>query len=161
MPTTLTHVFQIGEPVEHRGIVVAPLFPTRDPVARYVTLDEALPRGLRITETDESGSVPELVAHNPLEADVLLYDGEELVGAKQNRILNVTVLAPAGKTIPIPVTCVEQGRWRWAGGDFASARHISAHSCGASRPRRRPHSRSPAGWRRAPCGRRSTRCSTS
>jgi hypothetical protein len=26
---------------------------------------------------------------------VLLLDGEELVGAKQNRVLNLTVLAPA------------------------------------------------------------------
>ena len=39
--------FQLGEPVEHRGIVVTPLFPRRDPVAAYITLDEALPRGLR------------------------------------------------------------------------------------------------------------------
>ena len=30
-PTTLD--FQLGDPVEHRGIVVTPLFPTRDPVA--------------------------------------------------------------------------------------------------------------------------------
>ena len=35
--------------------------------------------------------MPELAVHNPLEANVLLYDGEELLGAKQNRILNVTV----------------------------------------------------------------------
>src|SRR5256885_12588694 len=31
----------------------------------------------------------------PLKANVLLYDGEELLGAKQNRILNVTVLVAA------------------------------------------------------------------
>ena len=49
-PETLVR-FQVGEPVEHRGIVVAPLFPLRDPVARYATLDEALERGLEITET--------------------------------------------------------------------------------------------------------------
>ena len=66
---------------------------TRAP--RYLTLDEALPRGLRITETSASGSVPELALHNPLDDNVLLYDGEELVGAKQNRILNVAVLAGA------------------------------------------------------------------
>ena len=38
----IQNLIQIGEPVEHRGIVVAPLFPRRDPVAAYVTLDEAL-----------------------------------------------------------------------------------------------------------------------
>src|SRR6185436_14593807 len=79
--------FQLGEPVEHRGIVVTPLFPRRDPAADYITLDEALPRGLRITETSDSGSVPELFVENTTDSSVLLYDGEELVGAKQNRIL--------------------------------------------------------------------------
>ncbi len=117
--------FQLGEPVEHRGIVVTPLFPRRDPVASYVTLDEALPRGLRITETSDSGSVPELRVENPTGDAVLLYDGEELVGAKQNRILNVSVLVGAGATLPIPVSCVEQGRWRRLSGTFDRSEHIS------------------------------------
>ena len=65
----MTHVaFQLGEPVEHRGIVVTPLFPNRDPVAAYITLDEALPRGFHIDETSDAGSVPELVVENPLDA---------------------------------------------------------------------------------------------
>ena len=118
-------LIQPGEPVEHRGIVVTPLFPTRDPVAAYVTLDEALGAGLRITEVDESGSVPELLVDNPLEARVLLYDGEELVGAKQNRILNVSVLVEARSKLRIPVSCVEQGRWHRMSADFSSAGHLS------------------------------------
>ena len=122
----MTHdTFQLGEPVEHRGIVVTPLFPRQDPVARYVTLDEALPRGLRITETSESGSVPELFVSNPTDSDVLLYDGEELVGAKQNRILNVSVLVAAGAKLPIPVSCVEQGRWSRESAAFGAAPHVS------------------------------------
>ena len=44
--------------MEHRGIVLAPLFPLRNPVARYVTLDDALARGLTITETTDAGEVP-------------------------------------------------------------------------------------------------------
>ena len=91
----------------------------------YITLDEALPRGLRITETSDSGSVPELFVHNPTDSAVLLYDGEELVGAKQNRILNVSVLVGAGAKLPIPVSCVEQGRWSRRSESFDSAPHIS------------------------------------
>ena len=117
--------FQVGEPVEHRGIVVTPLFPRRDPVAEYVTLDEALPRGFRVDETSDAGTVPELVVHNPTDTRVLLYDGEELVGAKQNRILNVSVLVGAGAKLPIPVSCVEQGRWNRSSVDFDVATHIS------------------------------------
>ena len=60
---------------------------------------------LRITEIGESGSVPELAVENPLEASVLLYDGVELVGAKQNRILNVSVLVDKKTTLKIPVSC--------------------------------------------------------
>jgi hypothetical protein len=119
------NTFQLGEPVEHRGIVVTPLFPRRDPVGAYITLDEALPRGLRITETSASGSVPELFVENPIDSAVLLYDGEELVGAKQNRILNVSVLVGAGAKLPIPVSCVEQGRWSRMSDRFSAAPHIS------------------------------------
>ena len=117
--------FQLGDPVEHRGIVITPLFPARDPVAAYITLDEALPRGLTITEMSDAGSVPELAVINPLDQTVLLYDGEELVGAKQNRILNVSVLVSAGAKLPIPVSCVEQGRWNRSSVDFDVATHIS------------------------------------
>ena len=117
--------FQLGEPVEHRGIVVTPLFPRQDPVAVYITLDEALPIGFHIDETSDSGSVPELVVENPTDARVLLYDGEELVGAKQDRILNVSVLVEAGAKLPIPVSCVEQGRWHRRSAAFSSSDHIS------------------------------------
>jgi hypothetical protein len=117
--------FQLGEPVEHRGITVTPLFPKRDPGAAYITLDDALPRGFRVDEKSEAGSVPELVVHNPTDARVLLHDGEELVGAKQDRILNVTVLVEAGAKLPIPVSCVEQGRWRRTSRSFDAGRTVS------------------------------------
>src|SRR6266568_1721103 len=118
---------QLGEPVEHRGIVIAPLFPRRQPQAEYLTLEEAIPLGLRVSEVDATGSVPELLVSNPLEANVLLYDGEELIGAKQNRILNVTVLVPAESETRIPVSCVEEGRWSARSSFFAAAGH-TAHA---------------------------------
>ena len=116
---------QLGEPVEHRGIVVAPLFPRSDPRAEYVTLDEALPLGFAVTEVDAAGSVPELAVDNPLDSHVLLYDGEELVGAKQNRILNVSVLVGARSKTRIPVSCVEQGRWSSRSARFGAASHTA------------------------------------
>jgi hypothetical protein len=122
---TLDFPGQLGEAMEHRGIVIAALFPTRDPACAYITLDEALPRGLSITETSESGTVPELAANNPLRTNILLYDGEELVGAKQNRILNVTVLIAAETSVQIPVSCVEQGRWAHRSARMSSAGHVS------------------------------------
>ena len=114
-------ILQLGDPVAHRGVVVAPLFPLSTPRAVYITLDQAIPQGLRVVEVDEGGSVGELVVENPTGSAVLLYDGEELLGAKQNRVLNVTVLVPAERTIRIPVSCVEQGRWSHESRDFHGA----------------------------------------
>jgi hypothetical protein len=125
MQTKLNETIQLGDPVEHRGLVIAPLFPRREPVAEYLTLEEAIPLGLVVREVDAAGSVPELLVMNPLEANVLLYDGEELIGAKQNRILNVTVLVPAQSETRIPVSCVEEGRWSARSASFATAKHAS------------------------------------
>src|SRR3954453_21127095 len=116
---------QLGDAVEHRGVVIAPLFPRRQPGAEYLTLEEALPLGFRVEEVDGAGSVPELAVHNPLNANVLLYDGEELLGAKQNRILNVTVLVAAQSKTVIPVSCVEEGRWSARSAFFRGAPHAA------------------------------------
>ena len=117
--------FQLGEPVDHRGIVLAPLFPLRDPVARYATLDDALTRGLEITEVGQDGAVPELAVSNPLDEAVLLFDGEEVAGAKQNRILDVSVLVAPRSKVVVPVSCVERGRWRAVSRTFSSAGHVA------------------------------------
>jgi hypothetical protein len=71
--------------------------------------------------------VPELRFDNDAPRKVLLVDGEELVGARQNRILNLTILVGAGQKLVIPVSCVERGRWAWRSREFASAkRHLFA-----------------------------------
>src|SRR3954471_23236916 len=115
MTTTLDLPFQLGQPQQAGAITMTPLFPLRDPVCDYVSLDEALAGGLDISEVDEAGDVGELAGRNALDRGGLLYDGEELVGAKQNRILTVSVLLGAGSTARIPVSCVESGCWSWRG----------------------------------------------
>jgi ARG and Rhodanese-Phosphatase-superfamily-associated Protein domain len=126
--TVLDHEapFQLGDPVEHRGILVTALFPLRDPRAHYLALEVAIERGLRIEEVTAGGSVPELRVVNRLAEQVLLYDGEELVGAKQNRILNVSVLVGGKTELPIPVSCVEERRWRHTSSSFSSASHSAS-----------------------------------
>ena len=119
MNTIANHPIQLGDPVEHRGVVIAPLFPRLDPHADYLVLEQAVPLGFHVTEVSAGGSVPTLLAKNPLDHDVLLYDGEELLGAKQNRILDVTVLAAARSETAIPVSCVEEGRWSARSAAFA------------------------------------------
>jgi hypothetical protein len=88
----------------------------------FICLDEAIKTGVaQITEISEGGSVPKLQFLNHGSKPVLLLDGEELIGAKQNRVLNLTILAPAFSRIVIPVSCVEAGRWNWRSRHFNSA----------------------------------------
>ena len=42
---------------------------------------------------------------------VVIFGGDTIVGGKQNRIVNVTIWLTPHKTTPIPVTCLEHGRW--------------------------------------------------
>ena len=89
---------------------------------RYDTLDAALGAGsLRVMETSDAGSVPEIKVVNGGGRPVLIIDGDELVGAKQNRTVNLTILVPAHTDLVVPVTCVEAGRWHARSAQFASA----------------------------------------
>jgi hypothetical protein len=90
---------------------------------------------VKVTEVSEAGSVPTLHVENALDVRVFLMDGQELVGAKQNRILNTDVLAPAKQKLSIPVSCVEQGRWRHVSPQF----HHGKSSSHAMRRRSSQH----------------------
>ncbi len=113
---------QLGEPLSFEELSVHPLERASLIDKDYLTLDEALKQNVaRVTEVSASGSVPQLLFRNMGQQAVFLLDGEELVGAKQNRVLNITILAPAGRDTVIPVSCVEAGRWRHSTDEFASA----------------------------------------
>lgn len=108
--------------VTFASLAMIPLLRRHAPPPPYVTLDEALPTGrFRVTEVSDAGSVPELRAQNDLDVPVLLLDGEELVGAKQNRVVNLTILVPARASLTIPVSCVEAGRWRPTSPEFTAS----------------------------------------
>src|SRR6478752_9044269 len=113
--------FELGEVRSFGGLTLVPLYPAVPPRADYVGLDEATAGGLVVTEVDEAGSVESLLVVNPLPAATLLYEGEELTGAKQNRVLERSILVAAGSKLEIPAKCVEQGRWAYRSRRFAPA----------------------------------------
>jgi hypothetical protein len=110
-PRTLSLPFELGAAHSYAGLTIVPLFPLDKPGLEYVGLDEAVARGLRVDEVDEHGAVEALHVSNPLDEHVLLYEGEEFVGAKQNRICAWTTLVAARSKITLDVHCVEHGRW--------------------------------------------------
>jgi hypothetical protein len=149
---TLSHL-ACGAPQRFRNITLWPLLSAEAVQPAYLTLDEALERQLaRINEVSDSGSVPELRFQNLADIPVLLVDGEELVGAKQNRILNLTILVGAHKEVVIPVSCVEQGRWAYRSRQFSSAKRKLFASARAKKMARVSESLARSGSRRSDQG---------
>jgi hypothetical protein len=111
----------LGDPAAFGGLALVPLLAGVDPRLDYIGLDEAVATGLVVTEVDEAGSVSSLFISNPLAVNVLFFEGEELVGAKQNRILDRTILVQPNSKTPVPVSCVERGRWSYRSERFAPA----------------------------------------
>ncbi len=123
---------KIGDPRVSGRLTIYPLFissgersreeETPDPdQGRYLLLEEALDKGtFEVGEISDSGSVNTIVVTNMTGEPVLILDGEELVGAKQNRMINATIMVAAGKTV-IPVSCVEQGRWHYEDAKFSKS----------------------------------------
>ena len=112
----------IGQETSFQSLTMIPLTRATYAKCEYQTLDDAFDaKRCRVEEISESGSVSELKFANDGDCPVFLLDGEELVGAKQNRVLNLSILAPASCEIEIPVSCVEQGRWRYRSREFKSS----------------------------------------
>jgi len=85
----------------------------------YICLKEALEKELLdIREVDQHGAVPILMAVNKGPLPILILDGEELVGGKQNRVLNTTILLKEKSKTTLPVSCTEKGRWRYISSKF-------------------------------------------
>ncbi len=118
----------LGECEGHKNLKVFPIYSAQIKNNGYILLQDAIKtRQFTITEVDEGGSVPNLRVINRLGKDVLILDGEALVGAKQNRIVNTTIIIGKMKETVIPVSCVEQGRWGYTRRDF-SANHSTLYA---------------------------------
>jgi hypothetical protein len=125
---------RVGEPQQSREISVLPLFHESNGSVPYLTLGEALEqRRVIVTEVSGAGSVPDLKVVNEAEQPVLLLDGEELAGAKQNRVLNTSILLrPKSETV-ILVSCTERGRWSYTSPAFSESGAILAHKIRSSK----------------------------
>jgi hypothetical protein len=112
---------EIGQAVEAGGLQVFALRWQPGGDVNYLTLDDGLSAGvLEVTEVSEGGSVPTLKVHNRAGDLAFLMAGEHLVGAKQNRVLNASILVAAHSDLAIPVSCVEAGRWGYRSRSFGS-----------------------------------------
>ena len=123
----LVEALRLGERQAHGPLAVFPLRAGRRRAAPATSRCARPSRGGRptITEVSEGGSVPELRVVNKGDARILVLDGEELRGAKQNRVLNTTILIGGHSSLVVPVSCTEQGRWSYASREFAESEIVA------------------------------------
>ncbi len=109
----------LGPPRTLGALSVVPVHAPAGTPARYRPFDAALAAGsVTITEKPHA-TVPTLLIENSGDLPVLLLDGEEVVGGRQNRVLNTSLIVPPKTAFDLPVSCVEHGRWHEARPDFA------------------------------------------
>lgn len=118
---------EIGSPVSRDALHLFPLTGGHCADEGLMLLGEAIEASvLRVEEIDDSGSVPHVRVVNRGAVPVLVLEGDELIGAKQNRVANTSVLVAAGTELILPVSCVERGRWSRKTGAFAAG-NASSH----------------------------------
>lgn len=111
-----------GELQHFKNMAVLPLMTALDDSPKYLILKQALDQHvLVIGEVSQEGRVPELKVTNKSDTPILLLDGEELAGAKQNRVLNTTILLKENSETIIPVSCTEQRRWSYKTQEFSES----------------------------------------
>jgi hypothetical protein len=121
---TRTRAVRPDQP-QNQGLCIVPILGPSHDRPEYRLLEGDALNLVRVTEVNQSGSVPELTVVNELDACVFLMDCQELLGAKQNRILNTDVLVGAKASITIPVSCVEAHRWSYSSPSFSVGKSAS------------------------------------
>lgn len=99
-------------PRRHQSLTLYPIFAQEHELLPVISLKQAMARQVfAVSEISAQGSVPQLRVVNDGDHAVFVLAGQELVGAKQNRVTSVSVLVAPQSELIIPVSCVESGRW--------------------------------------------------
>lgn len=121
--------YNISEPQRHKNLSVFPVSFIQNNSIEFMALDTAIQKGfIKISEVSESGNVNALIVENFSEYNVLMLDGEELIGAKQNRVLNTSIFLGGRSKTQVPVSCVERGRWNYKSQNFETSDRIMSAS---------------------------------
>ena len=102
----------ISDPLHFQNLTLFAIKGSNNTSFHYITLSQAYEnKVVEVKETSDEGSVSELLFINNSDTPILIIEGQELLGAKQNRIINISILVPANISMVIPVSCCERSRW--------------------------------------------------
>jgi hypothetical protein len=114
---------KLGEPLFVRNLTVYPLTNGGGNEMKVATLAEALEARMVTVSELEVPTVEEIILDNQGSEPLFLLDGEEIFGAHQTRVTTTAALIDAETSVPLPVACIEEGRWEGDGrfqGSFTS-----------------------------------------
>lgn len=99
---------ELGSPFFVHNLKV---FPVKGEIGHngFNIIEEEINNGHIVIE--DTRGVNEVTIQNLGTSTVFAIDGEELIGARQNRILNTDIFLEPERTYTVPVTCIEQHRW--------------------------------------------------
>ena len=104
---------ELLESQRYRNMEVIPVRLNNNGNKDYLTLRRGMSAGfVEVTECEMS-TVGAVLARNNSDIPLVLIDGDEIVGAKQNRIMNRSLIIPPKTTMSVSVSCTEQGRWHY------------------------------------------------
>lgn len=111
---------------KHRRLAVLQFSTPGANTFEYISGPRALNENLiEVREVSVTGSVNNLELVNLSNKYIFFLDGDILIGAKQNRVLNTSVFVAPNSKINLPVSCVEQGRWSFISEKFKPSDYVS------------------------------------
>ena len=119
---------RLGAPQRIGALELWPLLHPGAALEADLLATDAIAAGLIDVRERDGGTVRELVFTSRAPRPVILFEGEVLLGAKQNRMVAHTVVIAPGATMVVAVGCVERGRWRWTSPGFSGSGCIAQPS---------------------------------
>lgn len=98
----------VGRPLVRGGLTLFPVWNGCAVASRGYDVHSP---AVSVQELAAGPSVGQLVIGNAGPRPVLVLEGELLKGGHQHRVLERSAVVEAGASVPLPVSCVEQGRW--------------------------------------------------
>lgn len=116
--------FTIGEGLFLKNLTIFPLTNGGKDFGRIEILSAAKEKKrIEVRELD-SPSIDTVILRNNSPNQVFALDGEGIIGALQDRVINTSGLIAEKSEVKVPVSCVEAGRWG-GNSEFFRARTIS------------------------------------